>query len=49
MNKELCWQMYVDWGQRDRAIWWLMNVPKFTRRAAESLVANYENKQRAAA
>lgn len=48
MKKELCWQLYLDWGQRDRAIWWLVNIQKFSRRAAESLVARYENKQRAA-
>lgn len=36
------WKDYVEWGDVARAIWWLMCVRSFSRRAAESHIANYQ-------
>lgn len=39
------WKDYFEWGQRERAVWWLMHVNSFSRRAAEAYVANYEKNE----
>lgn len=41
MKRREAWKDYVEWGQNDRAVWWLMNVRNFSRRAAELHVQNY--------
>lgn len=41
MKRREAWKDYVEYGQNDRAVWWLMHCRSFSRRAAEAHVANY--------
>lgn len=40
-HRREAWKDYAEWGQRDRAVWWLMHVRYFSKRAAESYIDNY--------